>query len=102
MSVRGFKLALVCQRVVSQLRNTMRNRALAAKSGSFYALDFAAISQLRNGVTVLRNGTRVPRGGFTAAKIFAEGDMGLRNHFAAKWCFRSDFLGLRNNFAAKW
>ena len=50
--------------------------------------DFAAISQLRNGVTVLRNGTRVPRGGFAAAKIFAEGAIGLRNHFAAKWHFR--------------
>ena len=46
------------------------------------------ISQLRNGVTVLRNGTRVPRGGFAAAKIFAEGGMGLRNHFAEKWRFR--------------
>ena len=102
MSVRGFQMALVCQRVVSQLRNSLRNGALAAKSGSFYALDFAAISQLRNGVTVLRNGIRVPRGGFAAMKIFAEGGMGLRNHFAAQWSFRSDFLGLRNNFAAKW
>ena len=34
--------------------------------------DFAAISQLRNEVTMLRNGTHVPRGGF------AEGGMGLR------------------------
>ena len=93
------EMAIVCQRGVSQLWNTLQNGALAAKSGSFYALE---ISQLRNGGTVLRNGTRVPRGGFATAKIFTEGGMGLRNHFAAKWHFRSDFLGLRNNFAAKW
>ncbi|WJZ82808.1 hypothetical protein VitviT2T_002533 [Vitis vinifera] len=49
---------------------------------------FAAISQLRNGVTVLRNGTRVPKGGFAAAKIFAEGCVGLRNHFAEEGYFR--------------
>ena len=35
MSVRGCEMALVCQRVVSQLRNTLRNRALAAKIGDF-------------------------------------------------------------------
>nr|CAN60843.1 hypothetical protein VITISV_042885 [Vitis vinifera] len=64
--------------------------------------DFAAISQLRNEGMRLRNGTRVLRGGFVVAKIFAEGGMELRNHFAAKWRFCSDFLGLRNNFAAKW
>ena len=37
--------------------------------------DFAAILQLRNGVPVLRNGTRVPRG------VFAEGGVRLRNLF---------------------
>ena len=50
--------------------------------------DFATISQLRNEGMRLRNGTHVPRGGFAAAKIFAEGGMGLRNHFAEKWRFR--------------
>ena len=30
---------------------------------------------------MLRNGTRVPRGGFAAAKIFAEEGVGLRNLF---------------------
>ena len=39
------------------------------------------ISQLRNEGTVLRNGTRVPRGGFAAAKIFAKEGVGLRNLF---------------------
>ena len=60
---------------------------------NFNALE---ISQLRNEGMRLRNGTHVPRGGF------AEGGIGLRNHFVAKWRFRSDFLGLQNNFAAKW
>ena len=35
MSVRGYKMALVCQKVVSQSRNTLRNGALAAKFGVF-------------------------------------------------------------------
>ena len=48
---------------------------------------FATISQLRNEGMRLRNGTHVPRGGFAAAKIFAEGGMGLRNHFTAKGVF---------------
>ena len=50
----------------------------------FHALE---ISQLRNGVTLLRNGTRVPRGGFAAAKIFAEGGVGLRNLFRSEGPF---------------
>ena len=54
--------------------------------------DFAAISQLRNEVTVLRNGTRVPRGGFATAKIFAEGGMRLR-----KW-FRSELAISQRTF----
>ena len=70
--------------------------------------DFAVISQLRNEVTVLRNGTRVPRGGFVTAKIFAEGGMGLRKSFRSRVAilqrrldFAADLLGLRNHFAAK-
>ena len=35
----------------------------------------------------LRNGTRVPRGGFATTKIFVEGGMGLRNDFAARAIF---------------
>ena len=48
MSVRGFQMALMCQKVVSQPQNTLRNRALAAKLEVFTLCDFAAISQLRN------------------------------------------------------
>ena len=49
---------------------------------------FATILQLRNGCTVLQNGTRVLRGGFAAAKIFAKGDRTLGKHFAAGGDFR--------------
>ena len=92
------EMALVCQRVVSQLRNTMRNGALAAKLGVFTLWDFAAILQLRNEVTVLRSGTRVPRASFAAVKIFAEKGMRLRNDFAAKWRFRSEGLISQRTF----
>ena len=78
------KMALMCQRGASQLRNTLRNGALVAKLGVFTLWDFVAVSQLRNEVTVLRNGTCVSRGCFAAAKIFAERGLRLRNDFAAK------------------
>ena len=59
------------------------------ENGVFKAL---RISQLRNEGRRLQNGTRVPRGGFAAMKIFAEGAMRLQNHFAAKGLFRSGGL----------
>ena len=65
--------------MVSRLRN----------GGSLGVEKIAAISQLRNGGTWLRNRTRVPWGLFAAAKIFAEKDGQLRNHFAAGGDFRS-------------
>ena len=143
MSVWGFQMALVCQKVVSQPQNTLRNGALAAKLGVFMLrchftaakhpakwgfgceigsfLCFAAVSQLQNTmqngalaaklavfyasqpfrscemrVTMLRNGTRVPKVGFAATKLPTEWGFGceignfhaleLRSHFAAaKW-----------------
>ncbi|KAL6325941.1 hypothetical protein AAG906_038432 [Vitis piasezkii] len=77
-SVRRCKVALLCQRVVSQLQNTLRNGVSAAKRWISRRGKFAAISQLRNGCTWLRNGTRVPRGLFATAKIFAEGARRLK------------------------
>nr|CAN77218.1 hypothetical protein VITISV_036422 [Vitis vinifera] len=96
MSVRGCERALVCQRVVSQLRNTLQNGVSTAKRRISRRGGSAAISQLRNGCTWLRNGTRVPWGLFTAAKIFAEEDGRLQNHFTAGSHFRSGSLLLRN------
>ena len=69
-----------------QMASRLQNGGSSRRGG------FAAISQLRNGCTWLRNGTRVPRDLFTAAKIFAEGARRLRNHFAAGSDFRSGSL----------
>ena len=79
MSVRGFQMALMCQKVVSQPQNTLRNGALAAKLEVFTLCDFAAISQLRNEFTGLPNGTRVPKSGFAVAKLPAEWGFGCEN-----------------------
>ena len=79
-----------CQRVVSQLRNTLRNGVSAMKRWISRLGKFAAISQLRNGCTWLQNGTRVPRGLFAAVKIFAEGARRLRNGFVAEIDFHSE------------
>ena len=92
MSVRGCEMALVCQRVVSQLQNTLQNGASAAKRRISRHGKLATILQLRNGCTWLRNGTRVPWGLFATAKIFAEEDGRLRNHFIARGDFRSGSL----------
>ena len=99
MSAWGCEMALVCQRVVLQLRNTLPNGVSVAKWKISRPGGFVAISQLWNGCTGLRNGTRVPRALLTAAKIFAEEDGWLRNHFTAGSHFRSGSL-LLWNFAA--
>ena len=54
---------------------------------------FAAISQLRNECTVLRNGTRVPKGGFAVAKLPSNWRFGceIRSFYT---------LGFRSRFAA--
>ncbi|WKA06945.1 hypothetical protein VitviT2T_024820 [Vitis vinifera] len=63
MSVRGCKMALMCQKVVSQLKG-----------------DFVAVSQLRNEGNYAANGTHVPKIGFAAAK------------HPSKWCFGCEIL----------
>ena len=84
MSVRGFQMALVCQKVVSQPRNTLRNGALAAKLGIFTLWSFAVVSQLRNGGSCAAKWHSCAKIGFVAAKIFAERGLRLRTGFAAK------------------
>ena len=102
--VGGLRNGTRVQGVVSQLRNHLRNGSVATKMGVFRRGGFRKAfrsCEMRGG---LRNGTRVPKGCFAAAKIFAEvggGGMGMRNHFAAKARFRSGALGLRNYFATK-
>ena len=74
-------MALVCQGVVSQLRNG----GSATKFGILRRGGFRNCEMRWGG---LRNGTRVPNGCFATAKIFAEGGMGLQNDFAAYGRFR--------------
>ena len=91
MRVEGCKMALVCQGVVLQLRNHLRNGGSTAKCGVFrrggFLKHFAATKWGRGGGRGLRNGTRVPKG------PFAEEGMRLRNHFATVGRFRNRGLG---------
>nr|CAN62947.1 hypothetical protein VITISV_017684 [Vitis vinifera] len=96
MSVRGFQMALVCQKVVSQLRNTLQNGALAAKLGFFTFWYFAAVSQLRNEVHCAAKWHSCAKMCFAAVKYPAEWSFGCEiGNFHA--------LELRSRFAAaKW
>ena len=123
MSVRGFQMALLCQKVVLQLRNTLQNGALAAKLGFFTFWDFAPVSQMRNEVHCAAKWHSCAKMCFAAAKYPAEWSFGceignfhaleLRSHFAAtkypaKWSFGCEIgifhvLEFRSRFAAaKW
>ncbi|WJZ84416.1 hypothetical protein VitviT2T_004021 [Vitis vinifera] len=68
----------------SQLRNTLRNGALAAKLGIFTFWDFAAVSQLRNESHCAVKWHSCAKVGFAAEKIFSKRDLWLRTGFAAK------------------
>ena len=76
-------MALMCQGAISQLRSG----AMAAKLGFLKFWGFRRA--FRNYEMRLRatNGTRVPRGGFTAAKIFTEGVHGVAKSFRSQGPF---------------
>ena len=62
--------------------------------------DFATILKLRNECTGLRNGTRVPKGGFAVAKLPAEWGFGCE-----KWeflCFGISQLQNEGHCASEW
>ena len=110
MSVRGFQMALVCQRVVSQLRNTLRNGAFAAKIGDFMLWGFRShFAAAKWGYCaakwhscakgVFRSCENFRRGGVWGCEIilqqsddFATNLLGLRNGFTAKGRFRRGFF----------
>ena len=71
-------------KVVSQLRNPLRNGAFPAKIGSFTLWCFAVVSQLRNRSSCAAKWHSCAKIGFAAAKIFAERTIGLRTGFATK------------------
>nr|CAN75486.1 hypothetical protein VITISV_041894 [Vitis vinifera] len=78
-------MALVCQKVVSQSRNTLRNRALAAKLGVF---------MLRSRKTPSEMGLWLRKlGVFTLWHFAAVSQLRNEGHYAAKWysCAKSWF-----------
>ena len=77
---------------ISQLRNTLQNGTLDAKSGIFMLYSFAAISQLRIGGSCAAKWHSCAKLGFAVAKIFAEETNELRNDFAKDSRFRRDML----------
>ena len=81
MSVRGYEMALVCQRVHSQLRNTLRNRALAAKIGDFTLWGFRShFAAAKWSYCAAKWHTSAKRW-FRSCENFRRGGVGLRNLF---------------------
>ena len=69
-------MPLVCQGVVSQLQNQLRNGVVAAKLEFLRLWGFRRAFRSCEMKGRLRNGTRVPRGCFATAKFFIEGGYG--------------------------
>ena len=78
-------------KLLSQLRNTLRNGTLVAKSGIFTLYRFAAVSQLRNGGSCAAKWHLCAKLAFAAAKILVENPKVLRNGLATKCSFRRSF-----------
>nr|CAN78630.1 hypothetical protein VITISV_042850 [Vitis vinifera] len=65
--------------------------------------DFATISQLRNECTGLQNGTRVPKGGFAAAKHLSKWLIDCETEDLKAWKARSHFTAAKRVYlAVKW
>ena len=75
---------------LSQLRNTLRNGTLVAKSGIFTLYRFAAVSQLRIGGSCVAKWHTCAKLGFATSKIFAEEKIKLRNDFVKDGRFRRE------------
>ena len=95
-------------KLVSQLRNTLRNGALAAKLGIFTLYSFAAVSQLRNGFAKdgrFRRDTLIPQrlllGCETVSQQsanFAEDSLRLQNLADPCFCPVFALFSLRKTF----
>ena len=95
-------------KMVSQLRNTLRNGALAAKLGVFTLWDFAAVSQLRNEGHCAGEWHSCAKSAFATAKSSAEWDFCCESslflfamRFAAAKIFTETSTVLRNGLATK-
>ena len=83
----------MCQKLGSQLRNTLQNGDIAAEMGLFLRLSGSqTTSQLRNGGSCAAKWHSCAILGFAAAKTFAEDRKVLRIDFATKSRFRREFL----------
>ena len=69
---------------LSQLRNTLRDGTLVAKSGIFTLYRFAAVSQLRIGGSCVAKWHSCAKIDFAATKILTENSNVLRNGLATK------------------
>ena len=74
---RSCEMALVCQKLASQLRNTLPNGAFPAKLRISCFGGSQPLSQLRNGGSCAAKWHSCAKVGFAAAKIFAERAIGL-------------------------
>ena len=92
MSVTVLRSGTRVPKSLSQLRNTLRNGTLVAKSGIFMLYRFAAVSQLRNGGSCAAKWHSCAKLAFAAAKFLAETSKVLRNGLATKCSFRRSFL----------
>ena len=88
----GCEMALVCQGVVLQLRNPLRNGAMAVKMGFSRLWGFRRAFrsyEMRRGCEM----ALVCQGVVSQLRKFSQREsMGLRNHFAANGRFRSQGL----------
>ncbi|WKA11106.1 hypothetical protein VitviT2T_028636 [Vitis vinifera] len=84
MRVLCCEMALVCQKLASQLQNTLPNGVFPTK----WRISCFGGSQPRNGGSCAAKWHSCAKSGFAAAKIFAERVIGLRTGFAAKCRFR--------------
>ncbi|RVW89432.1 hypothetical protein CK203_046836 [Vitis vinifera] len=78
-----------CAKIAFAIAKYPAEWALVAKSGIFTLYRFAAVSQLRMGVPVLRSGTRVPNLASQLRK-FSQRSNELRNDFAKDGRFRRE------------
>ena len=103
------EMAHECQRGVSQLRNTLRNEAIAAKIENLTLWGFrshfaaakwsyCAAKWHTSAKRWFRSCENFRRGGCWAAKFISQ----RRAIFAAKPRFRRDTKGLRNHFRSRW
>ena len=97
MSVKGFEIALMCQRVVSQLRNTLQNGLSAAKWRIFKAWRFCSHFVAAKRVYGLAKWHSCAKGPFRSCENFRRGHLEATKPFCSEeGDFRCGSLLLQN------